>query len=225
MSKKVIEKKQFAVLGLGNFGFSLAQNLESFGCEVIAVDSSEERIQEIADDVSYAMRAELNDPDLIQMLGARNLDGVVVAISENLEISILATMMAKELGAPFVLAKARSERHGKILKKLGADAVVFPERDMGSRVAKSIVATNFADWIELSPDFSMVETTVPRQWVGQNLRNLAIREQYGINVVGVIRNKQVTVNMDPDEEFQDMDMLIVIGENEMLKQFSEEKDS
>lgn len=216
-------RKQFAVLGLGNFGFSLATTLENFGCEVIAVDSSAERIHEIADDVSYAMRAELQDPELIKMLGARNLDGVIVAISENLEVSILATLLAKELGAPFVLAKARNDIHADILKKLGADAVVFPEREMGSRVAKSIVATNFADWIELSPEYSMIETSVPQGWIGHNLKELRVRERYGINVVGVIRDGHVQVNMNPDENFVDGDMLIVIGENEMLKDFSEEK--
>ena len=162
-------RKQFAVLGLGNFGFSLATTLEEFGCEVIAVDPSEERIQEIADDVSVAIKADVHDKELIKMLGARNLDGVIVAISENLEVSILATLLAKELGAAYVLAKARNDVHADILKKLGADAVVFPEREMGSRVAKSIVATNFADWIELSSDYSMIETGVPSDWIGKNL--------------------------------------------------------
>lgn len=216
-------RKQFAVLGLGNFGFSLATTLENFGCEVIAVDPSEERIQEIADQVSYAMKAEVQDPELLKMLGARNLDGVIVAISENLEVSILATLLAKELGSPYVLAKARNDVHANILKKLGADAVVFPEREMGSRVAKSIVATNFADWIELSPEYSMIETSAPSGWIGKNLKELRVRERYGINVVGIIRDGQVQVNLNPEEAFVEGDMLIVIGENEMLKDFSREK--
>lgn len=216
-------RKQFAVLGLGNFGFSLAKTLENFGCEVIAVDSSEDRIQEIADEVSYALRADMQDPDLIKMLGTRNLDGVIIAVSDNLEASILATLMAKDLGAPFVLAKARNDIHANILKKLGADAVVFPEQEMGSRVAKSIVATNFADWIELSPEYSMIESSVPASWVGNSLIKLRVRERYGINVVGVIRKGKVQVNLDPNEAFEEGDMLIVIGENEMLKEFSREK--
>lgn len=216
-------RKQFAVLGLGNFGFSLARTLENFGCEVIAVDSSAERIQEIADDVSYALRADMQDPELIKMLGARNLDGVIIAVSDNLEASILATLMAKDLGAPFVLAKARNDMHANILKKLGADAVVFPEQEMGSRVAKSIVATNFADWIELSPEYSMIESSVPASWVGSSLITLRVRERYGINVVGIIRDSKVQVNLNPKEAFEEGDMLIVIGENEMLKEFSREK--
>lgn len=216
-------KKQFAVLGLGNFGFSVAQTLENFGCEVIAVDSSPERVHEIADDVSYAMQADLQDPELIKMLGARNLDGVIIGLSENLEVSILATLLAKELGAPFVMAKAQNDIHANILKKLGADSVVFPEREMGSRVAKSIVATNFADWIELSPEYSMIETKVPEQWIGKNLIELRVRERYSINVVGIIHAGKVKVNLDPNEDFIEGDMLIVIGENDKLKEFSRGK--
>lgn len=123
--------KQFAVLGLGSFGYSMAITLEELGCEVVAVDSSEDKVQQIADEVSYAVCADIQDKDFIKALGARNLDGVVVAISENLEVSILATLLAKELGAPYVLAKAQSDIHADILKKLGADKVVFPCQCVG----------------------------------------------------------------------------------------------
>lgn len=212
--------KQFAVLGLGNFGFSLAMTLEELGCDVVAVDSSEERVQQIADHVSYAVCADIQDKELLKMLGARNLDGVVVAISEKLEASILATLLAKELGAPYVLAKAQSDVHADILKKLGADAVIFPEREMGSRMAKIMATKNFAEWIELSPDYSMVEVPVPGDWVGKGLRELNVRGRLGINVVGVIRGKNVRVNISPDELFQDGDMVIIVGENKILNKFS-----
>lgn len=212
--------KQFAVLGLGNFGFSLAVTLEKLGCEVVAVDSSEERVQQIADQVSYALSADIQDKELLKMLGTRNLDGVVVAISENLEVSILATLLAKDLGAPYVLAKAQSDVHADILKKLGADAVIFPEREMGSRIAKIMATKNFADWIELAPDYSMVEAPVPAGWVGKDLRELNVRGRLGINVVGVIRGKQVSVNISPDERFQNGDIMIIVGENKILNKFS-----
>lgn len=212
--------KQFAVLGLGNFGLSLAITLEELGCEVIAVDPSEERIQQIADDVSYAVCASIEDRELLTMLGTRNLDGVIVAISENLEVSILATLLAKELGAPFIMAKAKSDVHADILKKLGADTVVFPERQMGSRLAKTIATRNFADWIELSPDFSMVEAPVPESWVGKNLMELDVRKRHGINVVGVIRGEDVQVNILPEEQFEAGDVMILIGENSVLNKFS-----
>lgn len=212
--------KQFAVLGLGSFGISLATTLEELGCEVIAADPSEERIQQVADDVSYAVCASIEDRELLVMLGTRNLDGVIVAVSDNLEVSILATLMAKELGAPFVMAKAKSDVHANILKKLGADSVVFPERQMGSRLAKTIATRNFADWIELSPDYSMVEAPVPDDWVGKNLMELDARKRHGINVVGVIRGQDVKVNILPEEAFEAGDLMILIGENSVLNRFS-----
>lgn len=212
--------KQYAVMGLGSFGFSLAVTLEKLGCEVIAVDASEERVQEITPYVSHAMCGEIQDENLMKSLGVRNLDGVVVALAENLEISVLATMQAKELGAPLVLAKAKNDMHANILKKLGADRVVFPEQEMGLRIANVLAARNFADWIELSPDYSMVEAPVPAKWVGETLRSLNVREHFGVNVVGMIRNHQVIVNIMPDEALQSGDMLIIIGENDVLNKFS-----
>ena len=212
--------KQFAVLGLGSFGYSVAVTLEELGCEVVAVDHSEEKVQQIADEVSYAICADVQDKELLKSLGARNLDGVVVAVSENLEVSILATLMAKELGATYILAKAQSEIHANILKKLGADKVVFPEQDMGKRVAQTLATKNFIDWISLSNDFSMVEAMVPEPWVGKSLLELNVREKFGINVVGVIREQQVHVNIQPKECFREVDMMILIGENNVLNNIS-----
>lgn len=205
---------------MGSFGFSLAVTLEKLGCEVIAVDASEERVQEIAPYVSHAMCGEVKDENLMKSLGVRNLDGVIVALAENLEISVLATMQAKELGAPLVLAKAKNDMHANILKKLGADMVVFPEREMGLRIANVLAARNFADWIELSPDYSMVEVQIPDQWIGETLRGLNVREHLGVNVVGVIRGGKVMVNIMPDEVLTSGDVLIIIGENEVLNKLS-----
>ncbi|XCP84968.1 TrkA family potassium uptake protein [Roseburia hominis] len=213
--------KQYAVLGMGSFGFSLAIELEKLGCEVIAVDASEDRVQEIAPFVSQAMCAEMKEDGLMKSLGVRNLDGVIVALAENLEISVLATMQAKEMGAPFVLAKAKNDMHANILKKLGADMVVFPEREMGVRIANVLATRNFADWIELSPDYSMVEVQIPEKWIGETLRGLNVRETLGVNVVGMIRGGKVMVNILPDEVFKNGDVLIIIGENETLNKFSE----
>ena len=139
-------KKQFAVFGLGSFGRSVALTLENLGCDVVVVDKSYEKIQEISDMVSYAMRADVSDPDALHALGGRNLDGAVVAVSESLEASIMATIISKEMGIPYVLAKAKDELQGAILEKVGADAIAYPECDMGERVAKSLMSTAFADW-------------------------------------------------------------------------------
>ena len=129
-------KKQFAVLGLGTFGKSVALTLEGLGCDVVAVDNSLEKVQDISDSVAYAMRADVADPEALQELGARNLDAVVVAVSDSLEASIMATIISKEMGIPYVMAKAKDERHGAVLEKVGADCIVYPERDTGTRVAK-----------------------------------------------------------------------------------------
>ncbi|GAA0794187.1 TrkA family potassium uptake protein [Clostridium sp. AF19-22AC] len=212
-------KKQYAVFGLGSFGRSVALTLESLGCDVIVVDKSYEKVQEISDSVSYAMRADVSDPEALVSLGGKNLDGAVVAVSESLEASIMATIAAKEIGIPYVLAKARDELQGMILEKIGADAIVYPERDMGSRVAKSLVSTAFTDWIELSAEYSMAETVIPDKWVGKSLADLKVRERYGLNVVGIMRGEEVDVTFDPHEPLPSDCIIIVIGANSVLSKF------
>ena len=133
-------KKQFVVLGMGSFGASVAVTLQKLGCDVVAVDQDMERINDIADKVTYAMQADIEDPDLLSSLGSRNFDGIVVASSENLECSILATLAAKEMGIPYILCKANNERYARVLRKVGADAVVFPEEEMGRKIAKNLIS-------------------------------------------------------------------------------------
>lgn len=216
-------KKQYAVFGLGSFGRSVALTLESLGCDVIVVDKSYEKVQEISDSVSYAMRADVSDPEALLSLGGKNLDGAVVAVSESLEASIMATIAAKEIGIPYVLAKARDELQGMILEKIGADAIVYPERDMGSRVAKSLVSTAFSDWIELSSEYSMAETVIPNQWVGKSLAELKVRERYGLNVVGIMQGEEVNVAFDPHSPLPEDCIIIVIGANSVLAKFQSMK--
>ena len=215
-------RKQYAVFGLGNFGKHLALGLENLGCEVIVVDNSMEKIQEIADKVSYAMCANIEDPEVIKSLGARNLDGAVIAISENFGTSIMATIMAKEIGIPYVLAKAQSSLHATVLKKVGADAVVHPEKEMGRLIARTMVSGNCADWIELSPDYSLVEIEIPDEWIGKRLVDLQIREKYGINVVGTIENGVVDVTINPQRPFNKNLIVILIGSNEALQKLKKE---
>ena len=213
--------KQFAVLGLGSFGWSVAMTLEKMGCDVLVVDDSFEKIQEISEQVSYAVKADISDPEALQALGGRNLDGVVVAVSENFEASILATMLCKEMGIPKVLAKAKDTLQGTILKKVGADAVVYPEIEMGSRVAKNLVAREFTDWIELSDGYSLVEAAVPQNWIGRCLAELKVRERFGINVVGIILDGEVDVTFDPQKPLPADGILILIGANDVLEKFDE----
>lgn len=211
--------RQFAVLGLGSFGWSVAITLEKMGCDVLAVDDSFEKIQEISEQVSYAVKADVSDPEALQALGGRNLDGAVVAVSENFEASVMATMICKEMGIPKVLAKAKDTLQGTILKKVGADSVVYPEIEMGSRVAKNLVAREFTDWIELSGDYSLVEAAVPKSWIGKCLAELRVRERFDVNVVGIILNGEVDVTFDPQKPLPEEGILILIGANDVLEKF------
>lgn len=215
-------KKQYAVLGLGIFGTSVALELETLGCEVIVVDNNMEKVQEISEYVSYAICADIHDSEVMKSLGAKNLDGAIVAIGNNLEGSVLATISAKEAGIPFVIAKAQSELHERILKKVGADSIIRPEKEMGTRIARSLVSGNFADWIELSDDYSMLETKIPKNWVGKQLIDLKIREKYGVNVVGIVENGKMDVTIDPYRIFVENTIVILIGSNEALKRFEKE---
>ncbi|MGF7003495.1 trk system potassium uptake protein TrkA [Lachnospiraceae bacterium PF1-21] len=219
-----MKNKQYAVLGLGNFGESVALTLQELGCEVIAVDHNEERIQRIADHVSYAMKAEVGDPEVMKAIGARNLDGVVVAFAENMEASIMATLLAKEIGVPFVLAKANNETHEKILKKIGADAVIYPERETGERVAKQMLSANFTDWITLSREYSIIETTTPEDWVGRTLEDLNLRENFEVTVVGMIRSEEFEINPDPKAPLEERAILILLGADDALKEIRKGED-
>ncbi len=210
-------KKQFVVLGLGSFGASVAVTLQQLGCDVVAVDQDMERINDIADKVTYAMQADIGNPDLLQSLGSRNYDGIVVASSENLEGSILATLAAKEMGIPYILCKAHNARYAQVLRKVGADAVVFPEEEMGRKIAKNMLSANLADWIELSPDYSIVETAVPKRWIGRTLKDLDVRRTYGVNVVGVKEGDHVEITPDPDVSLKEGMILMLIGSNEALE--------
>lgn len=216
-------EKQYAVLGLGSFGESVALTLENMGCDVLVMDDSYEKIQDISDKVSYAMKADISDPDALQALGGKNLDGVVVAVSENLEAGIMATMLCKEMGIPLVVAKAKNKLQGAILQRVGADRIVYPEIEMGSRVAKSLVSREFMDWIELSNDYSMVEIAVPDKWIGRTLVDISARERLGINVVGIIINGKIDVTLDPQKPLPEGGILIVIGANDVLEKFDSKK--
>ena len=210
-------KKQFAVFGLGSFGESVAVTLQQLGCEVVAVDNHMEHVQEISEQVSYAIKANAGDPEVIKSLGTRNLDGVVVAVADDMEASVMATLVSKEIGVPYVIAKAKNELHATILKKIGADAVIFPEMEMGVRVAKTLMSSNFADWIALSPYYSIIEIAIPKEWVGKSLQQLDVRRSHDVNVVGIKIGEEVEVNPDPERALQEDMTLIIIGSNYALE--------
>lgn len=216
-----MKNKSYAVIGLGQFGMTLALTLAEANCDVLAIDDKEENIQDIAEKVTYAVKADVREPGALQALGVQNVDVTIVAVAENMEASITATMQAKELGVPFVMAKAMNALHGRILSKIGADRVIYPEQSMGVRVAKNLLSSGFVDLFELSSDFSMAEFLVPDEWVGRRLIDLKIREKYNINLIGIKYGDEVRINLKPDEVFVSGCTIIAIGKNEDLNEISE----
>lgn len=213
-------KKEFVVFGLGRFGKSVATTLAESGCEVLVVDNDELVIQEMADIVTYAVKADVTDADVLETLGISNFDGAIVGIGENLESSVMVTILAKELGIPYVLAKAQTDLHAKILKKVGADAVVFPEKETGIRIAHNLLLGNFFDAIELSSRYSIMDIDVLGLWAGKSILELDFRAKYKINIIGIKRQGSININPLPEEKLLDGDILVVIGENDMLNKLA-----
>jgi len=204
-----MKKKSFAVLGLGKFGASVAESLTKAGAEVLGVDTDEEIVNTIAPKITHAVCADVSDTEVLKTLGISNMDGVVVAITGSMDASIMATITAKEMGVPYVLAKASSEMHSKILDKVGANRVIVPEKESGSRMAYQLIASNFLDMIDLSETVSMVEITVKPEWVGKSLRQLDFRKMAKANVIAMKQGEEVVVTMDPDKPLSE-DMVLWI---------------
>lgn len=209
--------KQFAVIGCGRFGSSVARSLFSLGYDVLAIDQDEEKIQEISDSVTHAVQADVIDESTLKALGIRNFDVVVVSIGSDLQASIMATLIAKELGVKTVIAKAQNELHGKVLYKIGADRVVFPERDMGVRVAHNLVSSSILDYIELAPDYSIVEIAAFPEWENKTLKELRLPTKFGVSVMAIKRDDEVNISPYADDMILKDDVLIVVGSNQDLK--------
>lgn len=213
-------RNDFVVFGLGKFGRSVAETLAYNGKEVLAIDIKEEVIQDVADFVTHAVQADVTDGDALKALGIGNFDVAVVAISNNLQASIMATILAKELGVPYVISKAQNEIHKRVLEKVGADKVIFPEREIGIRIANNLISENFIDYIELSVDHSIVEIEVMDEWVGKTLKELNMRANYGINVMAIRKGEKITITPGADFVFQSSDALVVIGSNKDLRKIN-----
>jgi trk system potassium uptake protein TrkA len=213
--------KQFAVIGLGRFGTSVASALYKLGYEVLAIDADEERVQKFSEEVTHVVQADTTNENSLKALGIRNFDVVVVAIGEDIQANVLTTLLLKDLGVKHIVAKARNELHGKMLAKIGADRVVYPEQDMGQRVAHNLVSTNVLEYIELSPDLSIVEITAPRSLTGQSLAEANLRVKYEVNVVAIKRNEELIVPPQPNEKIKDGDALIFVGQTSGIQKLEE----
>ncbi|WP_018885676.1 potassium channel family protein [Paenibacillus massiliensis] len=211
-------KKQYAIIGMGRFGSSVAYALSEMGYDVLAIDANEQRIQEVSEMVTHAVSADSTDEEALRALGIRNFDVVVVAIGEDIQASILTTLILKDMGVPVLLVKAKNELHGKVLQKIGADKVIYPERDMGLRVAHHLTSPNILDYIELSQDYSIFEMQAPRFMIGRNLKELDIRAKYGCNVLGIRREKEMNISPHPEDLIQTGDVLIIVGhKNDLVR--------
>lgn len=214
-----MKKKQFAVIGMGRFGSSVASTLFKMGFEVLAIDESEQRIQEVLSMVTHGVQADSTDEDALRALGIRNFDVVVVAIGQDIQASIMTSLILKDLGVQTLIVKAQNELHGKVLAKIGADKIIHPERDMGQRVAHNLISPNILDFIELTDEYSIVEIETTPQLIGQSLRDLDIRARFGCNVMAIKTENTMNISPNAEDLIKEKDILVVVGKNEDLRHF------
>lgn len=208
--------QSYAVFGLGRYGRAVAKELAESGAEVLAVDLDEDIVNAASVEIPYCKCADITEAEVIKRLGIANIDVVIIAIATNLEASVLAAMLCKEIGVKTVIAKCSSEMHRKILSKMGADRVVFPENESGIRLAKNLLSSGFVDIMDLSNDVSMVELSVKPEWEGKTLIELNLRKKYSINVVAIIEDKSVRIDIDPEKPLLHSMRLIVIADRTKL---------
>ncbi|AIM15283.1 MULTISPECIES: TrkA family potassium uptake protein [Neobacillus] len=212
--------KQYAVIGLGRFGSSVAARLYESGQEVLGVDVNIERVEESNEFVTHAVIADSTDPESLKAIGIRNFDTVIVAIGNDIQASILSVLLLKELGVKKVIAKALNNLHGQVLEKVGADWVIFPERDMGIRVAHQLLSPNVLNFIEISKNYSVEEVRATEKMKDKTLRELDIRAKYNLSVIAIRNDNELTISPSPDKIIDEGDVLVVIGENRDLERFA-----
>lgn len=209
--------KDIAVFGLGKLGKSLAITYSNMGGKVIAVDMVQERVDEVADYVTYAIRADVTEENVIKELGVSNVDMAIVTMGESFEASIIVTAVCKEIGIPYIISKATDSLQASILKKVGADEIINPEVETGQRMAKNVAyGESFMDIAEVSDRFSIVESKVPDTWIGKTLMELNPRKKYGFNVIATKTEGEFKVNPDVDRPFTEDMHLVILGEVEQL---------
>jgi len=212
-------KKEFVVIGLGRFGGSIVSELINLDAHVMAIDISQDKVEDFASIATQAVTADTTDESVLESLGVRNFEHVIVAIGEDIQASILTTLMLKEIGVPKITVKAQNILHEKVLKKIGADIIVHPERDMAIRIANSMVSNNILDYLELSDEHSIAEMKATDKIAGKTIIDLDIRARYGINIVAIKRGYEILISPQTIEEIQKEDILIIIGSDVDLHLF------
>ena len=212
-------KKEFVVIGLGRFGGSIVRELTSLGAHVMAIDNSSERVDEFASIATQAVIANSTDESVLTSLGIRNFEHVIVAIGEDIQASILTTIILKELGVAQITVKAQNDYHEKVLRKIGADVVVHPERDMGIRIANNMMSNTVLDYLELSDEHSIMEIKANDAIAGYSVIDLDIRAKYGINIVGIKRGNEIIVSPQASDKILLGDIMLVIGADVDINRF------
>lgn len=214
-------RKQFLVAGLGLFGISVANTLQAMGYNVFAVDNDEEIVENVSSELAYVVCGDASDKRTLHALAVDDIDVAVVSIG-NVEQNMMCTMLLKEMGVPIVVSKALNDLHGAMLHKIGADKVVYAEKDMGKRLAHNLVSSSIMDYIELSSDISVMSLTCPLELVGKNLIESNLRQRYNVNVVAIKRGNETLVNPSAQEVFQYNDEIIILGTHEGVKKMGVE---
>jgi trk system potassium uptake protein TrkA len=209
--------KSYVVIGLGRFGSEVARRLYELGCEVLAVDTHSDLVQQISQDVTHAVVADARDKEVLRALGVKDFDCAIVAIGGSLGDSVLATMNVKELGVPRVVCKAHDETHRQVLLKLGADQIVIPEQEQAVRLARSLSSHNVLDYIELSSEYGIVEVPAPKSWIGKNLKELNVRAKLGLNILAVKQGNDINVSPAAEYSIGAEDILVVLGNTGALE--------
>lgn len=215
--------KSFVIIGLGRFGTAIASELSALGHEVLAVDVDEERVQQVADHVTHAVTGDGRNIEVLRALGVRNFDCVVVAMGSDVGNSALITLNLKELGVKEVICKAQSHIHSRVLEKIGADRVVFPEYEMGAKLAQGLSSSNVLNFIELSEDYGILELSAPQSWQGKSLRELDVRNRHHVNVIAIRKNGELNVAPSPDLPLESGDQVVALGRYEDINLLHEVK--
>jgi trk system potassium uptake protein len=213
-------RRQYAVIGLGRFGLSVARRLLEAGQEVLGIDVNEERVEDAELYVTHAVVADTTDEKALKSIGIRNFDYVIVAIGDDMQSSILTAMLLKEMGIKKVIAKALGKNHGQVLDKIGVDWIIYPERDMGERVANQLLSPNMLNYIELSKEYNIEEIMIPSKMAGKSLRELDIRAKYNVSAIAVVRAGDIVISPSPDQIIHNEDLLVMIGHKDDLARFS-----
>ena len=217
-----MKKQTFAVIGLGRFGGSVCKTLADAGQEVLAIDKYESRVNDYKDIATQAVVADAQDEDVLRSLGIRNVDHVIVAIGEDIQASILVTLMVKEQGVKYVTAKAQNEYHAKVLEKLGVDRVVHPERDMEVRIGRSLTSKNMVDYLDLDANFKLAEILITNpEFVGKSLAEMDFRDRYGLNVIALAHSRQEMVLPSAGDVLTENDSILVAGPTRAIDKFEE----